>query len=157
MKKIETCNGKIILVDDKDFKRVSRYTWYATCQRGRKWYAIRVTYLHRFILGESKIIGKQVDHINGNGLDVRRKNLRPATRSQNMMNTPKMNMKTSSKFKGVCWNKKKGKWQSGIKTNGVNIVIGIFEDEIEAAKAYDKRAKMLFGDYAFLNFKENKK
>jgi len=102
--------------------------------------------MHNLIMGT-----KLVDHKNGNGLDNQKNNLRNCTNQQNHMNRrPKKNC--TSKFKGVCRFKKDLKWTAVIKFNRKQIYIGIFGNEEDAAKAYDKKAKELFGEFAYLNF-----
>jgi hypothetical protein len=94
-----------------------------------------------------------VDHINHNGLDNRKANIRPATRAQNNFNKLIVKRKdSSSKYKGVNWKKCKKKWQARIHVNGECKFIGYFKDEIQAAKAYDKAAKKYHGEFASLNF-----
>lgn len=94
-----------------------------------------------------------VDHINHNGLDNRKANLRPATKSQNTINKPYKKKKGAhSKYRGVTWQKSINKWQAQIRAKGNPRVIGYFEDEIEAAKAYDAAAKKHHGEFAVLNF-----
>ena len=111
----------------------------------------RTVRMHRAILDVPK--GKIVDHINHNGLDNRRANLRVATRRQNAWNKRKRRSKCSSQYKGVMWLKKAGKWQARISCKGRSIVIGYFDDEKAAARAYDARAAELFGEYAAPNFR----
>ena len=77
--------------------------------------------------------------------------MRIATHQQNAQNR-RGNVGTSSRFKGVCWHKKYGKWQASITHNGRNIYLGLFTDEIDAAMAYDAKARELFGDFACCNF-----
>ena len=96
-----------------------------------------------------------IDHINHNGLDNRRCNLRVATHSENMRNR-KPQLGTSSKFKGVCWMKKVNKWQVSIRYNKVKLHLGLYSNEIKAAKAYDGVAKELHGEFARLNFTKGK-
>jgi hypothetical protein len=91
-----------------------------------------------------------VDHIDHDGLNDRRSNLRICTQRQNLYNSrPKGR---SSRFKGVCWDKARQRWVVYIRYGGRNRFIGQFADEIEAAKAYDRAAASLFGEYAYLNF-----
>ncbi len=90
------------------------------------------------------------DHINGDGLDNRRSNLRIASPSQNVMNQKKRT-KTSSKFKGCYLEKSTNKWVARITVNYKNIIIGRFKDELKASFAYDEKAKELFGEFAKLN------
>jgi len=104
--------------------------------------------MHRLILKAQK--GQQVDHINGNGLDNRKDNLRFCTSSQNYQNSRKRK-NCSSKYKGVWWHKQSKKWQTGIVLNYKNYHLGYFTNEIEAAKAYDLTAAEFFGEFARLN------
>ena len=147
------------MVDDEDYKRLAGYKWFAV-RYERGYYAVRTdkdrkgrqknVRMHREILGEPK--GKIIDHINHNGLDNRSVNLRVATRQQNAWNKRKQRGKCSSKYKGVTWLKRMGKWQARIVCNGKSIFIGYFDDQVSAGRAYDARAKELYGDYATLNF-----
>lgn len=89
-----------------------------------------------------------VDHINGNKLDNRKSNLRICTDAENARNSSKK----SGNFKGVQWRSDKHKFRARIMDNGKEIFIGYFTNEIEAAKAYDTKAKELFGEFARLNF-----
>ena len=99
-----------------------------------------------------------VDHINQNGLDNRKANLRPATRAQNGQNRAKYkNRIYGSKFKGVTWNRKYKNWQAQIQVNGKSRALGRFTDEITAAKAYDRAAKKYHKDFASLNFSHPKR
>lgn len=104
--------------------------------------------MHRLIMEAKQ--QQKVDHINGDGLDNRKENLRFATTSENAMNKCSTKNKSSS-YKGVSWYKRYKKWQAQIKFKGKSIYIGIFDTEIEAAKAYDNKAKELFGEFAKLN------
>lgn len=90
---------------------------------------------------------KQVDHENGNGLDNRRRNLRLATNSQNQANR-RIITSHSSRFKGVCWDKRRGLWRARVGYDGEKIDIGWFEGEVEAHRAYNKKAVELFGSFA---------
>jgi len=94
-----------------------------------------------------------VDHINRNGLDNRKANLRPATKAQNCRNRSKRQYTNfTSRYKGVCWNRSKNLWETHLRTNGKNIYLGSFHREIEAARAYDRAARHYFGEFAAPNF-----
>jgi hypothetical protein len=98
--------------------------------------------------------GFMCDHINGNALDNRKANLRSATAFQNCWNARKHSKSCSSKYKGVWFHKGIRKWTAMITVRRKRIHLGVFEDETEAAKAYDKAAKKHFGKFAKLNFPE---
>jgi len=105
--------------------------------------------MHRSILNVPDSL--VVDHINGNGLDNRKANLRPATRSQNACNIPKYKP-SRSKYKGLTWHKARRKWNARIRKNGKTYSLGYFDSQIPAAKAYDTAAKKLHKNFAKLNF-----
>jgi hypothetical protein len=146
---IDLGDGSFALVDAADFEWLNKYTWrtvgpgYASAQIGGKG-----VFMHRRIMNPAP--GKVVDHINGNRKDNRRNNLRECTQAENRRNTRKL--RGVSRFKGVSWNREVGKWQAKICHNGKSIHLGLFHDEVKAAKAYDKAARDLFGAFAFLNF-----
>lgn len=106
--------------------------------------------MHRQILGltDSKV---QCDHKDGNSLNNQRSNLRIVTNQQNSFNM-KSRIGCVSKYKGVVWDKTHNKWQVRISVSGKRKHIGLFIDEVEAAKAYDTAAKKYFGEFAKLNF-----
>ena len=111
--------------------------------------------MHRVVL--QRVVGRPltrddiVDHINHNGLDNRRPNLRLATRSQNAANLGPYANNTSG-YKGVDFNR--GKWRARIREGGVRYFLGYFETAEDAARAYDTKAHELFGEFASLNFPE---
>jgi len=161
-KYIQLTKGFNAIVDNDEYQRCIKHKWYA-CFSGKKVYArtyindgIKPKWIrmHRFICHNLKT--SCLDHINGNGLDNRKCNLRASTHSQNMYNSEKRKIyngkKSSSKFKGVSWFKPAKLWISQIGYKGKLHYIGYFTSEIEAAKAYDKKAKELFGEFAKLNF-----
>ncbi len=162
MMKIPLSKGKFAIVDDVDFELVNRYKWHTKdTKTGKRWYANRSVWgpprknilLHRFLLNPKP--DEQCDHINGDGLDNRRSNLRIATNSQNNMNRQKQSGKYSSHFKGVTWHKLGNKWMAQIHFNNKILYLGLFLNEIDAAKAYNLAASKYFGEYANLNqFKE---
>ena len=97
------------------------------------------------------LLGTHVDHINGDRLDNRRFNLRLCTNQQNQMNKTKR-VGSSSRFKGVYFQKTSRKWVAAIQKDRKLKHIGLFSDELDAARAYDAAAKEAFGEFAWLNF-----
>ena len=93
-----------------------------------------------------------VDHINYNGLDNRKANLRLATRRQNSLHVIRTMNPGSSKYKGVSWHTYKKRWGAQITTYGKTYHLGYFKDEIQAAKTYDEAARKYHGEFAALNF-----
>ena len=158
-RRIPLTQGKFAIVDPEDYERLAKYKWFAI-RFERGYYALRRAKdskgrqrnvrMHREIMGEPK--GKIIDHINHNGLDNRKANLRVVTSQQNTWNKRKQRGGYSSRYKGVSWFKRLGKWQVRITYNGKSIFIGYFDDQITAARAYDAKAAELYGDYAALNF-----
>ena len=158
MKEIQLTRGMVAMVDDEDFEYLNEFKWCAA-KMDSSIYAIRPTIkngkkstisMHRCIISE--IDNVFIDHINGNGLNNQRSNLRRCNDQQNQRNR-RPNKGTSSDFKGVRVIKSKTKkYTSRIKVSGITIHIGNFYSEIEAAKAYDIKAKELFGEFAWLNF-----
>lgn len=145
--------GKYALVDEEDYDRVSQYNWCLL----KKNYATAIvegirTKMHRYIL---KLVNPKiyVDHKNHNGLDNRKCNLREATPQQNSANCKPVKS-ASSKYKGVHWSKVKSKWVSNIQQKDKKKYLGEFKTEEDAARAYDAKAKELYGEFAYLNFKD---
>jgi hypothetical protein len=151
MREISLSRGLIAQIDDTDSELVNRYAWFAEDYRGK--FRARATgtkiYMHRLIMGDPPD-GHEIDHINGDALDNRRSNLRFCTRSQNAQNRGKRKGTTQSLYKGITRNKKG--WQARITVDGKRISLGLFKNELEAALAYDTKAKELFGEYAKCNF-----
>jgi len=148
--------GKMALVDDDDFEWLSEWKWQAiqpNPQAPWLWYARNSAgYMHRLILGlTDRHI--QTDHRDNNGLNNQRSNLRPATSSQNGRNR-RLRKGISSQYRGVRYhsNTTNRVWEAQIKVRGANISLGYFEDEIEAAKAYDEAARAMLDDFARTNF-----
>ena len=106
-------------------------------------------YIHRLIMDAPK--GMDVDHINGNPLDNRKSNLRICTHTENNRNRG-ANKNNTSGYKGAYWHKQNKKWRAQIVRNNKAIHIGLYESKEEAARAYDKKAKELHGEFAYLNF-----
>lgn len=114
--------------------------------------------IHRVVL--SRVLcrdlrrGEVVDHIDHDTLNNQRENLRLATPQQNSYNMLPQES-TASGFKGVVWHNKAQKWRARISINGVRKSLGLYSDLIEAAKAYDSAAREHFGEFAYLNFRED--
>ena len=150
---IPLTKGKYAKVDPQDYDKLSADKWhlfegkknlYAARTEGRK-----NVFMHRRIMNSPK--GYLVDHINRNGLDNRKANLRIATNEQNCWNSDRGFNKGTSKYKGVRLDKRSGRWFATIRHDGRKIHLGMFATEIEAARAYDKAAELLRGQYALLN------
>jgi len=158
MKKIELTQGKVALVDDEDFEMLSQYKWhyvkpgYAArsqyCGGGRSSHKVKVTPMHREIMDSPD--GKMIDHKNHDGLDNRKSNLRICTRTENRRNSVR-HKNNKSGYKGVWQEGKKFRSAIWIKDEKRNRNLGTFETAIQAAKAYNKHAKAVFGEFAFLN------
>jgi hypothetical protein len=153
-RKIKLTQGKYAIVDPEDYEKLIGYPWYAA-KSPRTFYARRyengkTIKMHRQIMNPPP--GLFVDHENHNGLDNRKANLKIATPTENARNRRPKSGKSGSIYKGVRRNKKLNKWRAVICYNGKYIHLGYFDDEKQAAKAYDEAAKELFGRFAFLNF-----
>ncbi len=159
VKKIKLTQDRVALVNDIDYPKLSKYKWHImkkasiyhlgyaqrSIYKNGKIYSI---FMHREIMGLVRGDKRQIDHINHNGLDNRRCNLRICTSAENHYNRKKT--KGTSKYKGVmlC---KYDRWRAMIVKNRKNYYLGYFDNEIEAAKIYDKKANELFGEFANLN------
>lgn len=152
---IPITGGEWTVIDEDDAERVLQFMWALAVMPNGGRYARRfirdgkrksVVYLHRFILNAPD--GTVVDHKNGDGLDNRRSNLRLANRSLNRMNTPFT--RSPSGFKGV--SRAGEKWDAYITKDGKTTYLGRFKTAELAARAYDQKARELFGDFAHTNF-----
>jgi len=147
-KRIPLTKGKETLVDACDYEYLVQFNW---CLSGK--YALRAPdkkggkkiLMHREILKPEN--GLYVDHISGDKLDNRRCNLRIATASQNACNKPKC-ARNKSGFKGVCWSRRRKKWQSCIYINRKQIVLGFYQNPEEAHQAYVAASILIHGEFS---------
>lgn len=153
MKTIPLTKGYSAIVDDEDYELLSQWKWQAHV-RELTVYARRFSrdetgkeqhvWMHRVVNGTP--VGMSTDHVNGNGLDNRRNNLRSATHFQNMWNKRPQRGHTS-KFTGVSWEKSRGKWAANITVNKTTIFLGRYRAEEDAAEAYEKKAAEVRGAF----------
>ena len=157
MKEIPLIRNQHAIIDDADYLIISSFKWvllenlqnphwakYAKTKINNK-----TVFMHRMIIQPEA--GLIVDHINGNGLDNRRSNLRIVTSSQNSQN--RITNYGTSKYKGVSWYKSSKTWTAQIRKKGRQLKhLGYFKNEITAAKIYDEAALEYFGEFAQLNF-----
>jgi hypothetical protein len=139
-------DGRFALIDEDLYAETSRYSWSAG--GSKREYAKTViggrgVYLHHMVLP-----GGRVDHRNGNTLDCRRENLRPATQRQNTGNTKSRSKK--SPYKGIQQNG--SGWAAQIRDHGKRVHVGQYKTAEEAARAYDAAAREVHGEFACVNF-----
>ena len=145
MKKIKLTQGKYALVDDEDYEELNKYTWCYNKGYAFRWRSgVGMYYMHREILGTPK--GVYTDHINSNGIDNRRKNLRMCTQQQNTWNK-KVRNDSKSGIKGVSPSKN-NRWVAKIRSNKIIYHLGTFNSKKAASLAYRKKAKELYGEFA---------
>ena len=134
--------NKYAIVDDEDYERLSKMKWHCA-HSYNKFYAVRnrpKKFMHRIILNyDGPLV---TDHINGNGLDNRKENLRIVTNAENVVNCGKYsNNKTG--LKGVFFLKKRKKYRSQIVRNGKRYELGYYETKELAGSAYREKEKEL--------------
>ncbi len=159
MREIELTRGKVALIDDEDHEWLSGFKWYCS-RRSHTSYAVRnktgqkgTVYMHRAILERHRMGGKSTDHINHNGLDNRKENLRSVSQGQNTKNCRRHKTNTSG-FIGVTkinGRSLKKPWAASIHA-GKSIHLGYYGTREDAACAYDKAAKKYHGEFATFNF-----
>lgn len=160
MKLITLTQGKFAVVDDEDFEHLNQFKWHYAYDKlkGKSGYAKRRgpkingrltwIWMHKYIISVGE--GDQVDHVDGCRLNNQKNNLRKCTSQQNNFNQ-KLSRRNTSGFKGVQWNKHAGKFVSRLRINRVDVHLGMFENPIEAAVAYDQAAVIHFGEFAKTN------
>lgn len=143
-------DGRVCLVDSADIPLLSQFKWWAT-KGGRTSYAITLgadgkqVAMHTMLMPEAL----EIDHINGDGLDNRRANIRACSHAENSRNRRKHN-NAKSRFKGV-WPVEGGRWRAQIEQNGEKLPLGTFDTEVRAAAQYDRAARLFFGAFARTN------
>ena len=153
---IPLTQGKVAIIDAEDYPQLCRYYWQVVKKR-TNCYARRIAHprplpMHRQIV--SPPANMVVDHINRNGLDNRKANLRICTPAENSWNHPGRPNRKSA-YKGVHWLKRDKKYCVRICCNGNRITVGCYHDEAKAGRAYDAKARELFGEFAYLNFPDD--
>lgn len=160
MREIKLTQGQVAIVDKEDYEELMKHKWCAS-KYPRGYVAVRaesingkykMIRMHRQIMQveNSKVL---IDHINHNSLDNRKSNLRECTKRENAMNM-RSQLGSNSKYIGVDFIKKLGKWRARINVYDKEIHGGVFMTEEEAAKARDVLSKKYFGEFANLNFKD---
>ncbi len=160
MKRIPLTHGLFALVDDEDYDHLTQWYWSTVLSYTGGPAATRCRVkvdgpgpsnisMHRVIVGATP--GQSVNHRDRDNLNNQRYNLRHCTFEQCRFNR-KPHVGCTSRFKGIHWNKRWKKWQVRITYQGERTHLGGFNDEEEAARAYDKAALEMFDDYAYLNF-----
>jgi hypothetical protein len=158
---IPLSKGKHAIIDEEDFELISQYKWSATEPDHRrsiyartnikdttgKYYTER---MHRIILGLEKGDGKIVDHVNGDGLDNRKINLRISSPSDNAANVS-INRGNKSGYKGVSFKKDRGTWSTEIRRNGLNVYRSTSHCLHLAALKYNDNAVRIHGVSVWLN------
>jgi hypothetical protein len=148
---IPLMHGQFAIVDAEDYEWLNRYTWVLWSGYAIRHSSGKSFFMHREIVQAPP--GMVVDHINGNRLDNRRCNLRLCTRPQNVRNAAKR-PGCLSQYKGVSFDRRHNSWYATIWFKNRSIGLGHYHDEAQTARAYDRAALELFGEFAWLNFPE---
>lgn len=154
-KQVALFGGHVALVDEADLRALRFYRWHVRKNASGNIYAAsrkhhdgKVLFMHRFLMKASP--GSEVDHIDGNGLNNQRSNLRICTHKENMRNR-KVTGKGSSRFKGVHLCPQTGRWHARITVDGKKLHLGRFARQAEAAAAYNRAARTHYGKFAKVN------
>lgn len=162
MRLIPLTQGKYAMVDDADYEWLNQWKWHIR-RDGNRIYAVRAHYvkggkgkrihvpMHRLIMD---FPDSHVDHIDGNGLNNQRSNLRPCTQQENLMNSH--SAQGNCKYKGVYWDKHLNKYRPRIRVNKKLISLGLYDCPRKAALVYDKAALNYFGEFARPNFENGR-
>ncbi len=153
VKFIPLTKGQFVMVDAEDFNELSKYRWHISGRYARRAKVISgkqtLFYMHRQLMGFPE--GMQIDHISGESLDNRKRNLRICTSYQNSI-SQRLHKNNTSGFKGVTFCKMTGRWIAKIQADNRKISwLGRFPDKRTAALAYNEAAKRLHGEFAVLN------
>jgi hypothetical protein len=149
--------GHIAVIDEEDASLVAGFKWYPMMIEGKVYAAgwkhlppgRFFVHLHRLIVNGQ--LGEIIDHADGDSLNCRRSNLRRATRQQNSRNRRPNRKQGTSKYKGVFLCRRTGRFRARIVFNYKQFYLGYFASEEDAARAYNAKARELFGEFAYLN------
>ncbi len=162
MKQLPLSRGYYATVNDADFDMLLKYKWH--CKFDQKSPQLKYAYhvnnrngnrytisMHRLLLGLVKFDGKIVDHIDGDGLNNQRANLRICTHRENVRSQRPQRRKKTSAHKGVWWSTTRKRWIAQIRVDNKQIKLGQYKTEAEGIVAYDVAAKLCFGNFAWTN------
>ena len=137
-------------VDPEVFQQIAQRKWYLVTNRNVNYACTCMNntsvYMHHLLYGKGMF-----DHKDRNGLNNQAANVRKTNHSLNAANQPKRGSPCYSKYKGVSFDKRRGKWTAGLSIEGTRVGLGYYKEELDAAKAYNQGAVKYFGDHAFLN------
>lgn len=160
---IPLSRGYVAVVDDQDYKWLSRWKWHAigcdsypyaarrqrACEIGVCGHR-KLVYMHRAVVGLEGEDSRKADHENHDTLDNRRENLRVCTHSLNLAN--QISTRGRSRYKGVYWDTSRSKWKVYVGTSPNRRYLGLYHSEEDAARSYDEAARIRWGEFAYLNF-----